>query len=97
LWKEYRPLFSEGDVSPLGECPAGRSITGFLCKGEKQTVALVLREASTEKEAVLALPEGYKAAKVLRASTVAKAEAVGRTLRVEMDAPYSWALLSLQK
>jgi len=96
LWKQYRPLFAQSDIAPIGTIPTGRSFTGFFIENEREPMALILREASETSEDTLVLPKAYEGAELIASSTATTAELLGKALRIRMDQPYSWALLRLK-
>ena len=95
LWKQYRCLFFQSDIVPIGEVPGGRSITGFYIQNDTEPMVLILRESSRENEKTILMPDIFAAAEVIATNTKVNASVLGNALKVIMEKPYSWALLRL--
>lgn len=58
VWKAHRDALVKGDVSPIGEKPNGRSLTGFAVKNnEKTQYVLLFREVTDRTGARFAIPD----------------------------------------
>jgi len=58
VWREHRAALVRGDVSPLGEKPTGRSLTGFAVKIDGKTqYVLLFREVTDRTGARFEIPD----------------------------------------
>jgi len=92
VWKSLRQEFALSDVSPLGSRPDGRSLTGFLIRGDN-TYLLLFREW-TEADHIV-LPVSAKKAETLASNAVVNAVPAEEGLRVTFDRPAAYALLRI--
>ncbi|MDZ4199364.1 MAG: hypothetical protein U1E27_08770, partial [Kiritimatiellia bacterium] len=94
----HREIFS-GEIYPIGPCPDGRSITGFLSHDEKRGSGFVLlfrENGAGLSEAQLNLPAFVKATGPFRrlddSGSDQAVEGCGSALTVRMDTPGRWGL-----
>lgn len=96
VWKEHRGAMAQADVMPIGQKPSGRSLTGFLIRGEEKTYLLAFREVTEEAEMVISVPGFHGGAEILAENGRAEISAEGKTLRIRFSAPRTYAFLELK-
>ncbi len=95
VFKKYRDVFSEGDVSPIGEKPSGRSFTGFMIKHGDDEYVLVFREVTEKDVGVFFVPSEKTSAEILYANTNVSAKIDECVLKVDFSKPRAYALMKL--
>jgi len=56
VWKEHREAIAAADVTPIGQEPDGRSLTGFCAVNEEDVFLILLREVCPEASRTYSLP-----------------------------------------
>ena len=85
------------DVSPIGEKPLGRSMTGFLVSDKREARYLLLfREVTDRTSAILSAPVKAAKAEILATNTDASVELLDGAVRVELGEPRSYVLVRIQ-
>ena len=95
FWKGYRQIFSESDVAPVGECPSGRSFTGFHIKHESGEYALVFREANKKQSYTFLISSEATSVQPLLANVDVDAKIDEGALKVSFSDERAYALLKL--
>lgn len=95
FWKKYRSILSESDVEPIGECPTGRSFTGFHIRHKDGEYALVFREAVEKTKGAFVLRSEATRAELLKSNSAVKTRIEDGMLRVELADMRSYAFLKL--
>lgn len=93
LPKEYRKIFSESDIIPIGNRPCGRSFTGFYIKHTDGEYALVFREATNEKCGTFSFSGNAEKATVLLSNGNVSTTVRDGILDVEFDSPCTFAFV----
>ena len=97
VWKEHRENFAKMDVSPIGEKPLGRSMTGFLVSDRREARYLLLfREVTDRTSAILSAPVKAAKAEILATNTDASVEILDGAVRMELKDPRSYVLVRIQ-
>lgn len=96
LFKEYRVVFSESDVAPIGEKPSGRSFTGFYIKNGSEEYALVFREVTDKASYVFMIPSEKTSTAVLASNADVTAKIDDGALKVEFSKQRAYAFIKLR-
>jgi len=95
LWKKHRVIFSRGDVQPIGECPSGRSFTGFHIRYHDEEYALLFREVTQKQSAAFLLESDAKTAEIIVSNTDLSVTLSDGVLKADFSSPRSYAFLRL--
>ena len=95
IFKKYRSVFSEGDVSPIGEKPSGRSFTGFMIKHDDDEYMLVFREVTEKESGIFFVPSEKTSVEILYTNTEVSAKIDEGILKVNFSKPRAYALMKL--
>ena len=95
IFKKYRSVFSEGDVSPIGEKPSGRSFTGFMIKHNDDEYMLVFREVTEKESGIFFVPSEKTSIEILYTNTEVSAKIDEGILKVNFSKPRAYALIKL--
>ncbi len=60
VWREMREDIASADISPIGQCPDGRSFTGFKINGEEKSYLLLFREVTDREVFEFDLGESFE-------------------------------------
>ena len=96
FWKTYRTVFSDGDISPIGQKPCGRGFTGFYIKHNSKEYALIFREVTEKDTGVFCLPTEGQQAEVLLSNTAVTASLDSSVLKASFSKSRAYAFLKLQ-
>ncbi len=69
LWRSLRGDLAKADVTPLGEVPCGRGMTGFCARLEDKAYLVLLREVTDRDEYTFSLPVPVSDPKILASNT----------------------------
>jgi len=101
VWKAHRDRLVKADVTPIGEQPSGRSVTGFcaVCDdGHGDTAyAVVFREVTDRETAALTLPFAATQVELLASNAEAKLSVAGNTLTITVGKERAYAFVKLTK
>lgn len=99
IWKQHRHAYFSGVVQPIGECPDGKSLTGFrsISKDGKSAYLLLFREMTRRSDWMIELPitlsNANVKATILAGSAAAKIR--GSQLTIDFNSEKSFALVQL--
>ena len=96
IWREIRENIASSDISPIGERPDGRSLTGFAVRGKKQSYLLLFRELTDRDTLELKLKEPIQMQRTLISNADVTTSIQGNRLCVTLSAPRSYALLEIK-
>ena len=91
IFREYKAIFAEADITPIGDAPSGRSHTGFMIDCGDEVYLLLFRENSPETEHSFVLP-ALAGKRLTRLAGTADAAVCGDAVRFSADAPRSFGL-----
>ena len=98
VWKEHRAVLRGAEIVPVGDCPNGKSITGFLVrKDRKNRYLLVFREATEAAAAMIPMQVIPKELRLLASSCAAKAELLPGAAKVSFVQPRSYAFYEIEE
>lgn len=95
FWKAHRDVFSNCDVSPIGQKPCGRSFTGFYMKHGSDEYALIFREVTEKSAGVFTVPSECKNAQVLLSNADVSVQLDSGILKADFGKKRAYALLKL--
>ncbi len=96
VWKEHRDLLATADVAPLGACPDGRSVTGFVAStedGSGRAYLLLFREATEQCEETFTLPRAMEGVELLASNAPVTATVNSKSLTVHFERERTYAFL----
>ena len=96
VWRELRDELAVADISPVGERPDGRSLTGFAARGEKRSYLLLFRELTDRDTMELNFKEPVQILGTIISNTSVTASAQYARAKVTLSAPRSYALLEVK-
>jgi len=94
VWKTVRDEIALCDIQPIGECPTGRSFTGFFACGEK-CYAVVFRELTENDSFTYTLNREFTSAEVLAGNCEVTATPASNGISVTFSHKNAYALISL--
>ena len=95
VWRALREELATADISPIGERPDGRSLTGFAIKGEAHSYLLLFREFTNRDTLKLRLKEPVQILRTVISNTSVSTGTEGDRVCVTLSAPRSYALLEV--
>ena len=96
VWREIRDEIATADVSPIGQRPDGRSITGFKIKGKEKSYLLAFREVTDKATYEFDLEENVEIVGTLISNTNVNAVANDSKVKLTFDSPRSYALIEVK-
>ena len=96
VWREIREELATADISPIGERPDGRSLTGFAVRGKEKSYLLLFRELTDRTTLELRYKDPIKIQRVLISNTAVSMKDQGDRLAVALADPRSYALLEVK-
>ena len=97
FWQQYRQLFRESDMAPIGEKPTGRSMTGFYITHGRSHYALLFREVSRKAAGVFFLPAAFSQAEVLYTNGTVDIQVCDHILTANFSEPRTFVFVKLNK
>lgn len=97
FWQQYRQIFRESDVSPIGEKPTGRSFAGFYIAHKKDHYALLFREVTRKNRGVFLLPAAFSRAEILYTNGTADLQVCDHILTADFPEPRTFVFVKLNK
>ena len=97
VWRGIREDIATADVSPIGECPCGRSFTGFKVKGKDRSYLLVFRELTDRNSFTFDVGESVEIVNILISNTSVDATVCGNDVTVKFDKPRAYALIEIKE
>lgn len=96
IWKQHRENLATADVQPIGECPSGRSISGFCIKKDgKPTYLLLFRENTERASLVIPAPVNGEQAEILISNGDTKVNVMNGAVEVTFAKERSFAFVQL--
>lgn len=96
FWQNYKTIFAESDISPIGERPSGRSFTGFYIKHKDGEYALVFREITDSTPGNFNIHTDKTQAEVLLSNNNVTAQINNGILSAEFSSPRTFAFIKLK-
>lgn len=85
VWKEHRQILAGADVTPIGEAPCGRAVTGFCARAGEETYLVLIRESTDRERFTYQLPAEIGEPAVLASNGEASLSVNGPFLTVEFS------------
>ena len=96
VWQSIREDIATADVSPLGERPDGRSLTGFAVRGQERSYLLLFRELTDRDTLEWDLEAPAEIVGTVISNTEVSANTDGNRIRVRLADPRGYALIEVK-